>query len=154
MCCRAQNPDMLAPMGTLATVGSATGIGALDGLAASRDTDAGRSWTTPGIGATGPLVLGWGFAPAVQVGSAILGGAMLATGHESGRGPLCMGVGLMARAAALTLAQRRQTTPAKVQGLARPRAAGYAAPAAVNSPGAVELVSGRIGGSATTTIAG
>lgn len=138
-------------MGTVKNVGTGLAVAALDGAAASRDHTAGRSWQTPGVTLGGTPIVSWGWAPAVQIGAIGLGAGLLATGHESGRGPLLMGSGLMVRALTLTLAQHNHATPAKVQGLARPRAHGYTTPANGTSR---EIVRGPIGGQTRVTIAG
>ena len=91
-------------------------VGALDGMAASRDLTQGRTWDTTGIGANGTPVIAYGWAPAVQIGSAVVGAAAVSTGSDWGRAPLFVGVGFIARAIALKVAQSRQAVPTAVQG--------------------------------------
>jgi hypothetical protein len=90
----------------------AAGVGALDGLAASRDVDAGRHWGSPGIGLGGGVVLDWGWATGVESASVVLGTAGVLTGRRWGEPTLVSGVALFSRAAAFHLAQRRRGTAA------------------------------------------
>ena len=102
--------------------GLAAGIGALDGVAASRDTQMGRSWDSPGVGSGGGFVLKWGWAPVVQVLAVGLGAVGAARGSTWGDGTLCAGAALLSRAAAFRLMNNRSgMTPMPVQGMvARP----------------------------------
>jgi len=93
-------------MGALGSGIAAALAGALDGLGASRDQNAGRHWDSPGITATGLPLLDWGWAPAVQVGSIAAGFGAEQAGFEWGRGLFGAGVGMVARAFAFKLAQR------------------------------------------------
>lgn len=103
-------------MSTASVVTAGAIVGALDGVASSEDIEAGRSWKSTGVTLGTSPVVGWGWAPAVQVGAVIAGIAGVATNRDWGRGALCTGVGLFVRAGAIQLAQHRQKTPANAQG--------------------------------------
>lgn len=90
-------------------------IGALDGLAASGDTLAGRSWNSPGMGTAGGAVLAWGWAPLVQLSAIGLGAGGVLQGLPTELA-LYAGTALLSRAGTLQLAQHGRPTPARVQG--------------------------------------
>jgi hypothetical protein len=92
-------------------------LGATDGVAASADTIAGRHWDTTGMSLSGGPIIEYGWAPATQAAGALLGTALLVTGHrDAGIGFLGGSVTLMSRAFGFKLAQRRSATPAPTQG--------------------------------------
>lgn len=87
--------------------GIAAALGGLDGVASSRDASMGRSWNSPGVAAGFAPVIGWGWAPVVQLGSLAIGGAAAATGRSWGTAAMCAGAATFTRAAAFRLMQNR-----------------------------------------------
>ena len=107
--------------GTAINTAIAAAIGGLDGLAASRDASMGRSWNSPGLATTMAPVVGWGWAPVVQIGSLGVGAAAATMGQDWGIAAMCAGAAAFTRAAAFRLAQGRSSTPIPAQGMvARP----------------------------------
>ena len=112
----------MAKANAFINTGLAAALGGLDGLASSRDQNKGRSWNSPGIAAGLAPVIGWGWAPVVQLGSLAVGGAAAATGRSWGTAAMCAGAATFTRAATFRLMQNRPgAAQGPVQGMvARP----------------------------------
>lgn len=127
---------------SLATLLAAALAGGVDGFAASGDTQAGRSWESPGVGSGGGIVMDWGLAPVAQLAEIGVGTALAGTqkglAGDVGRGSLMAGAGCLSRALFFKLAQHREGTSVAVQGFRQPPYVSY------DNPSGRDQFGGRI----------
>lgn len=106
---------------SILTLITAAAVGGIDGVGASADHSAGRSWDSPGMTEVGVPLLNWGYAPVIQSTALAAGtvGVLASRGSTAGdiaRGAALAGTALISRGLAFKFAQRSQSSPAPVQG--------------------------------------